>query len=144
MKALPDRLARIFYVIGGLLFLLLLIGVTAASPWLSAPALALLPFAGWLALLIAAVRLARARAAWLEGRWRWLFIAFLLAVLGVLAAFGFLLRTDPAFDFEAVFRGAETLAENRGTSGSMPIIFTIFPTTWGLPSCCGRYSARLP
>ena len=55
--------------------LLLLIGVTAASPWLPAPALALLPFAGWLALLIAVVRLARARAAWLEGRWRWLFIA---------------------------------------------------------------------
>ena len=31
MKALPDRLARIFYVIGGLLFLLLLIGVTCFS-----------------------------------------------------------------------------------------------------------------
>lgn len=130
MKALPDRLARIFYVIGGLLFLLLLIGVTAASPWLSAPALALLPFAGWLALLIAVVRLARARAAWLEGQWRWLFIAFLLAMLGVLAAFGFLLRTDPAFDFEAVFRGAETWLKT-GSLGEYADYFYYFPNNLG-------------
>lgn len=130
MQSLPGRLSRIFYMGCGLLFLLLLIGVTAASPWLSDPALALLPFAGWLALLFAAARLASARAAWLEERRRWLFAAFLLLWFGVLLLFGFWMRTDPAFDFEAVFRGAETWLKT-GSLREYADYFYYFPNNLG-------------